>query len=150
MGERHRTTITDAEVLAVCGEDDATGQPVVVLTLRPNAGSGWRFVNYSLHPGNARSLLDRLCPASASCFSDFRVKARNAGYSRSLASGFQSRARLVPPSANLTSATPFPVRRSAVARPKDTSGPNVPPGNFFGRLLPRPSPFDYPAARNTS
>jgi hypothetical protein len=61
MGEQHRITITDAEVLAVCGGvDDATGQPVVVLTLRPITGSGWRFVNYSLHPDNARSLLDRL------------------------------------------------------------------------------------------
>ena len=34
--------ITDAEVLAVCGGvDDATGQPVVILTLRPDTGSGW-------------------------------------------------------------------------------------------------------------
>jgi hypothetical protein len=54
-------TITDAEVLGVCGGvDDATGQPVVVLTLRPTTGSGWGHVNYSLHPDNARSLLDRL------------------------------------------------------------------------------------------
>jgi hypothetical protein len=63
MGEQHRITITitDAEVLAVCGGvDDATGQPVVVLTLRPNTASGWGSVNFLLHPGNARSLLDRL------------------------------------------------------------------------------------------
>jgi hypothetical protein len=61
VDDRHRITITDAEVLAVCGGvDDTTGQPVVVLTLRPNTGSGWRHVNYSLHPNNARSLLDRL------------------------------------------------------------------------------------------
>ena len=40
--------------------DDTTGQPVVVLTLRPITGSGSRHVNYSLHPDNARSLLDRL------------------------------------------------------------------------------------------
>ena len=40
--------------------DDATGQPVVVLTLRPVTGSGWGHVNYALHPDNARSLLDRL------------------------------------------------------------------------------------------
>jgi hypothetical protein len=67
MGEHHRTTITDAEVLGVCnGVDDATGQPVVVLTLRPNTGSGWGAVNYSLHPDNARSLLDRLTRALAS------------------------------------------------------------------------------------
>jgi hypothetical protein len=39
--------------------DDATGQPVVVLTLRPNTGS-WSHINYALHPDNARSLLDRL------------------------------------------------------------------------------------------
>jgi len=61
MGEQSRITITDAEVLAVNGGvDDATGQPVVVLTLRPITGSGWGCVNYSLHPDNARSLLDRL------------------------------------------------------------------------------------------
>jgi hypothetical protein len=61
MDDPYRVTISDAEVLAVCGGvDDATGQPVVVLTLRPITGSGWRSVNYSLHPDNARSLLDRL------------------------------------------------------------------------------------------
>lgn len=61
MGEQQRITITDAEVLAVSGGvDDASGQPVVVLTLRPITGSGWGHVNYSLHPENARSLLDRL------------------------------------------------------------------------------------------
>ncbi|MFO0799423.1 MAG: hypothetical protein U0804_18290 [Gemmataceae bacterium] len=61
MDEHHRTTITAAEVLGVVGGvDDATGQPVVVLTLRPNAASAWACVNYSLHPDNARSLLDRL------------------------------------------------------------------------------------------
>jgi len=59
--DRHHNTITDAEVLAVCGgADDATGQHVVVLTLRPITGSGWGHVNYSLHPENARSLPDRL------------------------------------------------------------------------------------------
>jgi hypothetical protein len=64
MGEQHRITITDAKVLAVCGGvDDATGQPVVVLTLRPITGTGWGHVNYSLHPDNARSLLDRLTGA---------------------------------------------------------------------------------------
>jgi hypothetical protein len=67
MGEQDRITITDAEVLGVCnGVDEATGQPVVVLTLRPNTGSGWGHVNYSLHPDNARSLLDRLTRALAS------------------------------------------------------------------------------------
>jgi hypothetical protein len=61
MGDHNRITITDAEILGVCGGvDDATGQPVVVLTLRPINGSGWGHVNYSLHPDNARSLLDRL------------------------------------------------------------------------------------------
>lgn len=61
MDEQQRISITYAEVLAVCdGVDDATGQHVVVLTLRPDTGSGWQFVNYSLHPDNARSLLDRL------------------------------------------------------------------------------------------
>jgi hypothetical protein len=40
--------------------DDATGQHVVVLTLRSITGSGWGGVNYSLHPDNARSLLDRM------------------------------------------------------------------------------------------
>jgi hypothetical protein len=61
MSDHNRITITDAEVLAVCGGvDDATGQHVVVLTLRPINGSGWGHVNYSLHPDNARSLLDRL------------------------------------------------------------------------------------------
>ena len=61
MGDQHRITITDAEVLGVVGGvDEATGQSVVVLTVRPITDSGWRFVNYSLHPDNARSLLDRL------------------------------------------------------------------------------------------
>ncbi|HET6574125.1 MAG TPA: hypothetical protein VFG68_11015 [Fimbriiglobus sp.] len=67
MDDQHQITITDAEVLAVSsGEDDATGQPVVVLTLRPITGSGWGHVNYSLHPDNARSLLDRLSRVLAS------------------------------------------------------------------------------------
>ena len=61
MNEPHRVTITDAEVLGVSGGvDDATGQPVVVLTLRPITGSGRGNVNFSLHPENARSLLDWL------------------------------------------------------------------------------------------
>lgn len=61
MGGQSRITITDAEVLAASGGvDDANGQPVVVLTLRPITGKGWGHVNYSLHPHNARSLLDRL------------------------------------------------------------------------------------------
>jgi hypothetical protein len=61
MSDQNRITITDAEVLGVSGGvDDATGQPVVILTLRPITGSGWGHVNYSLHPDNARSLLDRL------------------------------------------------------------------------------------------
>ncbi len=54
-------TITDAEILGVCdGVDDATGQPVVILTIRPITCSCWGSVNYSLHHDNARSLLDRL------------------------------------------------------------------------------------------
>jgi hypothetical protein len=61
VGDQHQITIIAAEVLGVCGGvDDATGLPVVVLTLRPITGSGWGAVNYSLHPDNARSLLDRL------------------------------------------------------------------------------------------
>lgn len=41
MGEQNRNTITDAEVLSVSGGvNEATGQPIVVLTLRPNTGSG--------------------------------------------------------------------------------------------------------------
>lgn len=61
MGEQQGITITDAEVLAVCGGvDDATGQQVVVFTLRPITGSCWGVVNYSLSVDNARSLLDRL------------------------------------------------------------------------------------------
>jgi hypothetical protein len=61
VDDPHHFTITDAEVLAVGGGvDEATGQPVVVLTLRPITGSGWGHVNYSLHPDNARSMLDRL------------------------------------------------------------------------------------------
>ena len=61
MYDSQRAWITDAEVLGICGGvDDGTGQPVVVLTLRPNTGSGWGYVNYSLHPDNALSLLDRL------------------------------------------------------------------------------------------
>jgi hypothetical protein len=61
MHGQQPNTITDAEVLSVTGGmDEATGQPVVVLTLRPITGSGWGHVNYSLHPDNARSLLDRL------------------------------------------------------------------------------------------
>ena len=61
MHGHHPNTVTDAEVLAVSGGvDDATGQPVVVLTLRPITGSGWGYINFSLHPANARSLLDRL------------------------------------------------------------------------------------------
>ncbi len=61
MHGQQPNTITDAEVLAVCGGvDEATGQHIVILTLRPDTGSGWQFVNYSLHPENAQSLLDRL------------------------------------------------------------------------------------------
>ena len=61
MSDPSRFTIIDAEVSAASGGvDDATGQPVVVLTLRPIINSGWKQANYSLHPDNARSLLDRL------------------------------------------------------------------------------------------
>jgi hypothetical protein len=61
MGDPSRSAITFAEVLAVTGGiEESTGQPVVCLTLRPITGSGWGHVNYSLHPNNARSLLDRL------------------------------------------------------------------------------------------
>jgi hypothetical protein len=59
--DQRPNTVTDAEVLSVTdGVDEATAQPVVVLTLRSITDSGWRSVNYSLHPDNARSLLDRL------------------------------------------------------------------------------------------
>jgi hypothetical protein len=45
------TGSTDGEVPGVSGGvDDATDQPVVVLTLRPNTNSGRGHVNYSLHP----------------------------------------------------------------------------------------------------
>jgi hypothetical protein len=61
VNDSQRDWITDAEVLAVSdGVDDATGQHVVVLTLRPITGSCWGAVNYSLSVDNARSLLDRL------------------------------------------------------------------------------------------
>lgn len=61
MHGQRPTTITDAEVLSVTnGVDEATAQPVVVLTLRPITGSGWGCVHYLLHPDNACSLLDRL------------------------------------------------------------------------------------------
>jgi hypothetical protein len=54
-------TIHDAEVLAVRGGiDEATGRPVVCLTLRRVAGSGWGHINYSLAVDNAVSLLKRL------------------------------------------------------------------------------------------
>lgn len=67
MHGQQPNTITDAEVLSVTsGTDEATAQPVVVLTLRPITGSGWGCVHYSLHPDNAHSLLDRLTRALAS------------------------------------------------------------------------------------
>ena len=45
MGDDLRITVTDAEFLVVSsGEDDATDQPVVVLTLRP-INSAWGHVN---------------------------------------------------------------------------------------------------------
>ena len=59
MNVQNRATITDAEVLSVTnGFDDATGQPIVCLTLRQ--GSGWSPVNLSLSVENARSLFGRL------------------------------------------------------------------------------------------
>ena len=61
MHGQQPNTITDAEVLSITdGVDEAAAQPMVLLTLRPITGSGWGHVNYSLHPDNARSLLDRL------------------------------------------------------------------------------------------
>ena len=64
MTNPSRNTITDAEVLAVAGGlDEATGQPVVCLTLRPITGSGWGHINNALGIENARSLLDRLTTA---------------------------------------------------------------------------------------
>lgn len=61
MHGQQPNVVTDAEVLSVTtGVDEATALPVVVLTLRPITGSGWGCVHYSLHPDNARSLLDRL------------------------------------------------------------------------------------------
>jgi hypothetical protein len=66
MRDQRPNTVSDAEVLSVTtGVDDATGLPVVVLTLRPNAASGWGHVNHSLSVENARSLLDRLTEAFA-------------------------------------------------------------------------------------
>ena len=64
MASAPRPFITEAEVLSVTsGVDDGTGQPIICLTLRPITGSGWGHVNYSLHPDNARSLVDRLAAA---------------------------------------------------------------------------------------
>jgi hypothetical protein len=64
VSDPHRANITAAEVLAVSGgADDATGQPVVVISLRPITGSGWGHVNFALGVENARSLLDRLTTA---------------------------------------------------------------------------------------
>lgn len=59
--QHRRGSITDAEVLAACGGiDNATGQSVVCLTVRPITGSGWGCVNFSLTVENAHSLLERL------------------------------------------------------------------------------------------
>jgi hypothetical protein len=61
VNDSQRGWITDAEALAVSGGiDEAAARPVVVLTLRPITGSGRGNVNFSLHPENARSLLDWL------------------------------------------------------------------------------------------
>ncbi len=57
-------SIFDAEVLAVTGGiDDATGQPVVCLTLRPITGSGWGHTNYALGVENAEALVGRILAA---------------------------------------------------------------------------------------
>jgi hypothetical protein len=64
VDEHHRTTITAAEVLGVCdGVDDATGQPVVCLTLRPITGTNWTHFNYALSVENAEALVGRLLAA---------------------------------------------------------------------------------------
>jgi hypothetical protein len=56
--------IHDAEVLAVSGGiDEATGTPVVCLTLRPVTGRGWGCLNYALSVGNADALIGRLYAA---------------------------------------------------------------------------------------
>jgi hypothetical protein len=61
MHGQRPNTITDAEVLSVTtGVDEATAQPVVVLTLRPITGTGWGHVNYSLTVENADALVGRL------------------------------------------------------------------------------------------
>lgn len=61
MDRTRPNAIHDAEVLAVSGGiDEATGQPVVCLTLRRVAGSGWGHINFSLAVDNAASLLERL------------------------------------------------------------------------------------------
>lgn len=61
MDRTRPSAIHDAEVLAVSGGiDEATWQPVVCLTLRRVAGSGWGHINYSLAVDNAVSLLERL------------------------------------------------------------------------------------------
>jgi len=61
MSDHNRITITDAEVLAVTGGiDEAMGQPVVCLTLRPITGSGWGYFNYALSVENADALVGRL------------------------------------------------------------------------------------------
>jgi hypothetical protein len=44
--------------------DDATGQSVVVLIRRAITVTGWGHIHYSLHPDNARSLLDRWAGSS--------------------------------------------------------------------------------------
>lgn len=61
MHGQQPNTVTDAEVLSVTGGmDEATAQPVVVLTLRPITGSGWSHVNYALGVVNAEALVGRL------------------------------------------------------------------------------------------
>jgi hypothetical protein len=61
MGVSPRSAITFAEVLAVSGGiDESTSQPVVVLTVRPITGLGWRHINYALGIENAEALVGRL------------------------------------------------------------------------------------------
>jgi hypothetical protein len=61
MGEPFQPASMFAEILAVTsGIDEATGQPVVCLTLRPITRTGWSHVNYVLAVENAEAFVGRL------------------------------------------------------------------------------------------
>jgi hypothetical protein len=53
--------ITEGDILSVSpGTDDATGQPVLVMTLRPDVNNGFKTINLTITPQNGVIVAEKI------------------------------------------------------------------------------------------